>query len=113
VIFIIKGFLSFFEVSKNYCKLNKTGKSSSLAANISVKLVPTTFINTYLVSQIPICKMESHILALKKAIGISIPMKRSTKKKKKNKKKKKKKKKNNNNKVDIAGLALRARGKKN
>jgi hypothetical protein len=31
----------------------------------------TTFINTYLVSQIPICKMESQILALKKAIGIS------------------------------------------
>jgi hypothetical protein len=42
----------------------------SLAANIFVKLVPT-FINTYLVSQIPICKMESQILALKKAIGIS------------------------------------------
>jgi hypothetical protein len=35
------------------------------------KLVPTTFINTYLVYQIPICKMESHILSLKKAIGIS------------------------------------------
>jgi hypothetical protein len=44
---------------------------SRLAANISVKLVPSTFINTYLVSQIPICKMESQILALKKAIGIS------------------------------------------
>jgi hypothetical protein len=28
--------------------------------------VPTTFINTYLVSQIPICKMESQILALLK-----------------------------------------------
>jgi hypothetical protein len=44
---------------------------SKIAANISVKLVPSTFINTYLVSQIPICKMESQILALKKAIGIS------------------------------------------
>jgi hypothetical protein len=43
----------------------------SLAANISVKLVPTTLLNTYLVSQIPICKMISQILALKKAIGIS------------------------------------------
>jgi hypothetical protein len=39
----------------------------SLAANISVKLVPTT----YLVSQIPICNMVAQILALKKAIGIS------------------------------------------
>jgi hypothetical protein len=35
-----------------------------LAANISGKLVPTTFINTYMVSQIPICKMDSQILAL-------------------------------------------------
>jgi hypothetical protein len=43
----------------------------SLAANISVKLVPTILLNTYLVSQIPICKMVSQILALKKAIGIS------------------------------------------
>jgi hypothetical protein len=39
----------------------------SLAANIFVKLVPTT----YLVFEIPICKMESQILALKIAIGIS------------------------------------------
>jgi hypothetical protein len=36
-----------------------------------LKLVPTTRTNTYLVSQIPICKLESLILALKKAIGIS------------------------------------------
>jgi hypothetical protein len=53
------------------CWYNKAEKASShysLAANISVKLVPTTFINTYWVSQIPICKMESQILALKKTI---------------------------------------------
>jgi hypothetical protein len=58
-------------VSKKLKKKQDLKGFQSLAANISAKLVLTTLINTYLVSQIPICKMESQILALKNAIGIS------------------------------------------